>query len=67
MLFVHICWLAADPAGQVTWQPDRLAIKLAGGFAGLGRVCPRAAPAALAASITNTQTVSDSPRRSHSV
>lgn len=28
-----LCWLAADPAAQVSWQPDRLAVRLAGCFA----------------------------------
>lgn len=31
---------AANPAARVTWQPDRLAVKAAGWFARLGRVCP---------------------------
>lgn len=52
---------AANPAARVTWQPDRLAVKAAGWFARLGRVWPRAAPAAAAASITNAATLSDPP------
>lgn len=36
--------LEADPGAQVSWQPDKLAQKLAGRFAGAGMCLPSCSP-----------------------